>query len=239
MNFLDLVIIGVILLGGLAGYRKGLINALIGMAGSLVSFVVALGTYKTLTPVLFERLGAGKIVGQVLNSSISLPATAGQSINGTGLDQLSTVTELLPKPLQQEFNVLILETMKSAVSASVETIRDAMLQYLTLAVVSMVTFFLIFLLSKWILGIVGKAITKSIDRSLFGSLNHSGGFLAGVLASTLLIAIVVGFLFPLLSINLGQGALKTLSDLAHDSVLTPYLAKLFTGLTHSLSRMLS
>lgn len=237
MNFLDLIIIGVILLGGLAGYRKGLINALIGVAGSLVSLVIAFSTYKTLTPVLAERLGVGKIVGRVLSSSVSLPATKVQSIQGTGLDQLSLVTDLLPKPLQQEFNTLFLDMMKSAVSASIKTVGDAVVQYLTLVVVSMITFFLIFVLSKWILGFVGKVITKSSDRSLFGSLNHSGGFLAGVLASTLFISLVLGFLTPLFSVNMGQGVLKTLSLLAHDSVLTPYLVKLFTGLTHSLGRI--
>jgi len=235
MNFLDLVIIAILLLGGLAGYRKGLIGALIGVAASLVSLVIAFSTYKALTPVLMERFGVGRLVSEALKSTMVLPAVKAQAIQGNPLDQLAFLTNILPKPLQQEFDSLFAGMMNSAVSSSVKTIGDAVVQYFTTAVVSMIAFSLIFFVSKWLLGVLGKTITRILDRGLTGSLNHTGGFVAGLAAAIILLSIALGILTPLLALDVGPGTVKTMSQLAHNSMLTPLLQKVFVGLTHSLS----
>ncbi len=238
MNLLDLVIVGLLLLGGLAGYRKGLINAAIGLAASFISFVIAFSTYKKLTPVV-ANLGLGKMVQGAVKSVMSLPAAQGQPIKGNGLDQLALLTKLLPKPMQNELDAMFIEMMKSSAGATIKNIGEAMIGYITLVVVSMISFFLIFFICNWLLRFLGKSLTGGIGKGLVGSINSFGGFLAGVAASLLSVSVLFGFSGPIFSFNHGPGLLQTFSQLAQTSFLIPYLRQVFTGITHWLSYSLN
>ncbi len=236
MNFLDLVIIGALLLGGLTGYRKGLINSIIGVLSSLISFIAAFATYKSLTPVLHVQLGVGKFVQGVIKESMTIQAQSMQlqPIKGNVLNQIALITNVLPKDLQKEFDSMFVNLMKSAAGTTIKTLSDAVIQYFTLVILSFLTFFLIFIVTKWLLGFLGMALTKNLDRSIIGNANHSGGFVAGTITSLLFVSILMGFLVPLFAIY----PQNTFSRLVDQSLLAPYMTKVFTGITYLLGQML-
>lgn len=239
MNFFDLVIVGIVLLGGLAGYRKGLIGAVMGAASSIIAIFIAFSTYKVFSPILSDKFGLGKIIVGILKSVIKLPEIKSEPIVGNGLGQLGVISDLLPQPLRVEFGTMFSNMMDSAISAKIQNVGDAIIQYLSLAVVSMIAFFLIFIVVKLLLGFVSSVISKQFKHGVIGSVNNSGGFIAGAMASILFIAIVLGFLAPLFSFTADKGVLKTLSTLMQDSLLTPLFQKVFSGLSGLLGGMLT
>ncbi|HZW82343.1 MAG TPA: CvpA family protein [Candidatus Deferrimicrobium sp.] len=228
MNFLDLVIIGGILLGGLAGYHKGLINSVIGTIATFISLVVAFATYKIFTPILNTQLGVGILIQRILKDTITLPAAKTQPIgNGDPLNKLSLVTNALPVGLQKEFNQMFTNLLHTAVGTTIKTIGDAITQYFTLLIVSMLAFFIIFIITNLVIRLFGNALTSGFDKNIAGTLNNSGGFVAGSMAAFLFIAILTGFIVPLFALYS-----PTLTRLVNESLLTSYFLNVFMAINN-------
>jgi uncharacterized membrane protein required for colicin V production len=228
MNFLDLVIIGGLLLGGLAGYHKGLINSVIGTLATFVSLLVAFATHKIFTPILNTQLGVGTFVQKILKETMTLPAAKTQPIgNGNPLDKLSVVTNALPPGLQKEFNQMFTNLIHTAVETTIKTIGDAIIQYFTLVIVSMLAFFIIFIISNIVLHYIGNVLTKGFEKNIVGTINNSGGFIAGGMAAYLFVAILTGFIVPLFALYS-----PTLTRLVNESLLTSYFLNVFVAINN-------
>ena len=226
MNFLDLVIVGVVLFGGLVGYRKGLINAVIGILSSILSLGIAFATYQNVALILNKDLGLGRIVQSIVRNVLGSESSFLQPLKGNGLEQLQLITNALPVALQKDLNDTFTAIMKSAIGTAINTFGDAITQFLAQKIITVIAFLLIFMVAKLIIGFVAQLLTNNLDRNIVGSMNHSGGFLLGIVASVLFIAIATGFLVPLLTIY----SRSTLTQLLNQSLLTPLFAKLYLGL---------
>ncbi|MDA8443292.1 MAG: CvpA family protein [Peptococcaceae bacterium] len=234
MNFLDLVIVGLLLLGGLNGYRKGLIKSVVGIVSSFVSILVALATYKIITPMLHSKLGISKLVQKIVNHNSALPVTGVQPLQGNGLSQVAGNTSYLPQNLLSGFNSLFVNFMNSALGKTVHSTQDAMVQYISIVVVSIIAFLIIFVLVNWALRALGTLITKAFDHTFLGSLNHSGGFIIGVAGSVLILSITFAFFLPLVALYVNS---SSVTGLIKHSILLPQLNQIYAFLTSTLSRI--
>lgn len=222
MNFLDIVIIGLLLLGGLDGYRKGLINSLVSVGSIFVAAIVALIGFKQFIPVIDQKLGFGKVIENLVASSFTQSVLASSGSN----NPTSVVAGLLPPKVQGTVSDLLNNLYNSTVQLPVHNVGTMLARYFTVLLLGVTAFLIIFAICYAALRIIGKLLTRGLDRTIVGGLNHAGGFLFGAIGAIIMLSIAMTFLTPIISI-FGE---KTFVGLLQQSVLTPYMLKVFHGL---------
>ncbi len=216
MNFLDLIIIGGFLLGGLTGYRKGLINSMIGTVATLISLATAFAGYKVLIPIFNTQFKIEVLVRSMLKNTLTRQTSNIQPIGN------APVVDGLPQGLNSEFNRILMNLLHSVAGSTGKIIGDTIVQYISLLIVSMLSYLTIFILTFIVLRYISKILTKGINTSFIGALNSSGGFIAGALAAFMLIGITTCFIVPLFALYS-----PSLRHLANESLLTPIFVNTF------------
>ncbi|MFZ3131085.1 MAG: CvpA family protein [Desulfosporosinus sp.] len=225
---MDILIIGIILLGALFGYQKGLISSIVNFLSSIVGFVVASWKYMAalswaeqyfplqqwLEPVIYKA-----ILPVVQSKASSLQNQASGNILGS-----------LPPEWRSIFENLSSVQMPQAI----EQVTHHLAGMFTERILSLIAFGCVFYIVMIVIQLLFSILLHPFG-SWGGSLNRGGGLLFGGLSALVGMAVMAGLFSPLLQLGFGG----SLNALVQSSSFYPYLVEIFCVLDQVFAAQLS
>lgn len=207
MNYVDIVLGGILVLGAIAGFRQGLVRALGGFVGSIATVVLAL-------------VGAPALAGW-FNQKWQLAT------------KLSGWFPLLHPAGGQPLtpNSQVPDWLKSYVGTYVMPPRPVS-HGLADFLVTALAFIIILAVAGYLLRLVIGLVDRGIRFAPAGFLNAWGGALAGLVTTALSMAVLVGLVLPFLTSPRGSamGLGPEVTAQLHHSTVLPYLIQIFSWL---------
>ena len=212
---LDLIILLVIMIFMLVGYKKGLIKEIITFVSSIMALVLAFVVYPAINALLkltalYTMIYAG-VLGkiEVINFGKGLQSQA-KAIT----ENITWLPNFLTEQVINNNNTAMYEVL------GVHTIQEYISTYITNMIVSMIAILVTWVVIKvgivWILKLMGSIIEH---LPIISGFNHLGGLIVGVLKAMLTLS-VVALIIPVLI---------TIPNLSHIGEVfeMSYLAKWF------------
>lgn len=211
---IDAAIIGLLFLGALYGWKKGLVRMISGWMGWL------------LVPYLAFRFAP--ILGDILNKNYGFTGKIAAFLaHHQALLKIGSIFNLLLMP----FNFFIREVTGKGGAAAPETAAPAVLAVsLAKGIVFFLCVILLFFVAKWGLRLVGSIITRGLDHTLIGAVNHLAGGAVSLGVSFILLAVVLLITVRLAAGNAGTSDFWAYLNKAFDqSDLADILVQSFSG----------
>ena len=102
MNLIDVLILGVVLLGALQGYRKGLVTGIASFLGAILGFAIAASTYNMFLNWLIKSTPLSGWLEPIVYRSV-LPFVQSQATN-IGQGMVDKILSLVPSEWGNLFN---------------------------------------------------------------------------------------------------------------------------------------
>ncbi|SHN69526.1 CvpA family protein [Desulfitobacterium chlororespirans] len=223
MNSFDMLILAIVLIGAIQGYRKGLISGLISLGGSILGLVLAAKNYPILlqwleqnTPlrdwletVMYQRMlpsvqaKAAMIQEETLDKILSMfPEEFKDILSGSNLPDMQIYTDSVMQSIAQNFT---------------QAFADNALKIISFALIYFGVILLVEIVSAILLAPLGLLTT---------TINGGGGFIVGGLVTFLGLAIFVGLFSPLITMANPDETIGFFEN----STLYPYLKETFAYL---------
>jgi uncharacterized membrane protein required for colicin V production len=232
MNILDLLILILLVLGAVQGFRRGLISTAGGLVGFLGGLTLAGRYYVPFSNILGEKLGLRALFARIL-----LPLLAGLPTAGKGnlWPWISAVTTSSSGQPQTGFPPSLWEPLLGLKAGLSGASRDLLLAD---ALVKVIAFALIFGAVGLAVGYCAALISKLLPLLFLGGINRLGGLVLGLLVSILDLVVVIGLLTPVVisfavSIPVYGGDLLAAW---HNAVLVPYFVNCWVAVTPILQQ---
>lgn len=182
----DLVILVIILLFALVGYKKGLIKEVITLASSILALALALVVYPAVNMILKVTALYTLVYAGVLEKVQAINFGRGLQSQGKAIvENITWLPSSLTEQLVSNNNTAMYELL------GVHTIEDYISTYITDMIISMiailVTWFLLKVVLVWILKFMGMIIEH---LPIISGFNHLGGLVAGILKGALTLSII-------------------------------------------------
>ncbi|MDD4665217.1 MAG: CvpA family protein [Clostridia bacterium] len=240
MNLIDLLLIIFLFLGLLKGFKKGLLNSLVGLLSCLVGLFVAIKASPYVAVWLETKFQLTAKVAQYFEKRLALSEAVSQlkigslplaDVNALG-DSLSSLPEQLRTQLL-DFAQKIGEQMGQAAEAN---LGDVLYLFLAEIVVKIVVIILIWFIIDKGLCFCACFLTKLTENTFLGFLNKCGGVCIGLLIRVLTLTIVIGLSSPLFNLarHTEPSFLSTVLQTISEAQLVPYFTALFSLLTGRL-----
>ena len=246
MNTVDLLIILLLVLGIISGYRKGFIGSLVGIVGSLVGLFTAYHYYPVVTQWLQQQFGLKEILGGYFNEHLVLPQAVSQfRLESLGLSKISELGTLLDKVDMSEALhaqlLLYLEKFQAtlALPASM-SLGDIIHQFLATIIMNVAAFIVIWLFVAMLINLIAAALTRVATGTVFGGLNRFGGMALGLLLRVFTLTILIGLISPLLNLaeltepSLFSAVLGTISE----AKTIPYFVDFYAVVSEKIVNLL-
>lgn len=221
MNFFDILVLVIVLLGAIQGYRKGLISGLISLGGSLVGLVVAAKNYQTLLEWLDQNTPfRGWLEAVIYKRMLTSVQDKAELMQEQTLEKfLSIFPEEFKKGMLGGAN---LSDMQIYTDSVLQSIAQNFTYTLTDNALKIIAFALIYFGVIVALEIISAILLAPLG--LFsGTINGGGGFIVGGVVSFLGLAIFVGLFSPFLTIANPGDTIGFLES----STTYPYLKQTF------------
>lgn len=196
MNIVDIVIILLIALGAYRGYKRGLLNALGGLFGWVISLIVAFTFNSNFKAFLDKQFNLTPSVGSWMGDKFPLPA--GFEETNSSPQEIQQVVEALPMPaFMQDImveNIAVMGEQEGAPENLSHIFGYGIAEMLIAGLAFLLLFFLVSLIIKFILGF----LTKGLSLTPLGGLNRLGGLVIGGAVYSLILAIIAGVIYPYL-----------------------------------------
>lgn len=193
--------LGVVGIGAVKGLARGMILTLFDTVGYMAAVAVA---------TIFTRPAAATIDGifhleswvtQALSQIIPLPAA---SASPSGVPAADLVRQVGGLGLPQVYERVVLARLSSSASSPAGgeplvlsgLIYDAIGNFL----VTMLVFFVLFLLTKGILSLTGGLFHRVFGAGVLSLFNRAAGLVLGAVRSGIILAVLLGVLVPALSL---------------------------------------
>lgn len=227
MNLIDIVILIILLVSAIAGFRRGLAQSLAGIIGSVGGLIAG---YQFARPVaaraellwgVTTRLAAfcAKYVKVVLPATASLPENATPTMVQQALSAQS-----IPAPIRDYFLRNMNDTLAQLGSGS---LTDLLARTLAGLLITAVAFTVIYLLCRAVALLIGAWLTHLAERSPLNMPNHFGGGLIGLLEGAIGVTLAVGLLTMVVALLPPTG---TMAVTCAQSGLVKLFAKAFYAL---------
>lgn len=220
MNIFDILILGLLILGALQGYRKGLISGLVSFLGSIFGFYFAVREYLN----VFEWLEQHTPLRQWLEPIVYrflLPSVQSQA-QTTQQQTLDKILSVFPKELRGLISSGAVPDFQAYTQNLVQTMTKTVSGILTENLMKIIAFFITYAVVILILQIVVNLILAPMGF-FSGTVNRGGGFLFGFLGALVGVAIIIGLISPFLSL-LGQSEVAVLIK---EAWFYPHLLQIF------------
>jgi len=228
MNLIDILILGLILLGALQGYRKGLISSIITFLSSIVGFLVASWKYLVVLRWAEQYFPLQQWLEPVIYRAI-LPSVQSKA---SSLQQqtLGNILGGLPPQWRSIFENLTGVQMPQAV----EQVTHSLVGVFTESILSLIAFGCVFYSVVAVMQLFSFILLRPFG-SWGGSFNRQGGLLFGGLSALIGLSVMAGLFSPLLQLGVGG----SLNALIQSSSFYHYLVGIFGVLDQVLKAQLS
>ncbi|NLO76255.1 MAG: CvpA family protein [Clostridia bacterium] len=236
MNLIDLLLIVFLLLGIIKGYRKGLLNSLVGLCSSIIGLFVAIKTYSYVVAWLEAKYQFTSKLSQYFAERLTFSETVGESTLGSlPLSEASPAWGGLPLPeiLKTQLLEISQGLGEKFGQAAVTNIGDVLYLFLAEKVLNLLAIILIWFVVNKGLCLLSNFFTSLTKDTFLGSLNRIGGICIGLLIRVLILTIIIGLCNPLFNVaphaepSFFSAVLITISE----AQLVPCFTTLFSILT--------
>lgn len=197
MNFFDILVLVIVLLGAIQGYRKGLISGLISLGGSLLGLVLAAKNYQTLFEWLDQNTPfRGWLEAVIYKQMLPLVEAKAELVQGQTLENFLS---MFPKEFKSILGDAYLADLQKQTDSILQSIAQNFSQTLTESALKIISFALIYFGVIIVIEIISAVLLAPLGL-LSGTINGGGGFIVGGFVSFLGLAIFVGLFSPFLTI---------------------------------------
>lgn len=202
MNWLDIVIIAILLINIVKGLQSGFVTAFFGLSGMIASVFTALFYHNRVSLYLnsnYDLIGKTK---RFLESKLTIPLeTAGTHLNDMARSQLQqTISNLsLPEPLK---NLLV----KNADAANINffggmaTVGNYVTTFVSNMVVNIISFMIVFMAVKLMFSVISFFLDRLVQREGMGFYNRLAGLGFGAIKGVIIIMIFATVLTPIITV---------------------------------------
>ena len=211
MAWLDLLIIVLIVLSVIIGYKRGLILTLFSIGSYIVAFIFSRRYYANLTNWIKNQFFITNKLNDLIGSHVQLkipetnivPPVEGHAQGIANFINQDTIK--MPEFIQ---NLLVnnLEVQTIA-QQTVEGIRNQIIDTIATLFLNVISMVVLFFLIKWTITILGLAINKVFELPVLGAFNQMLGGVLGGIRGIFLIIIMLFILIPI-SISSPQGIIS-------------------------------
>lgn len=210
MAWLDLLIIVLIILNIIIGYKKGLVLTLFSIGSYIAAFILSKKYYGDLTLWIKTNFSIIDKLKEFLSHyvQLNLPSTV-EGVNYTGanpdiflenteqvfslMDQesLAKMPQFLQKYLINEIDV---QTMAQQ---TIEGFRNQVIDTLATLLLNIISMIILFLVIRWTIVIIGMVVNKIFELPLLGAFNHTLGGILGVVRGLFIVVLILFILIPI------------------------------------------
>lgn len=199
---MDLIIIAILVLSIVMGYKKGLINVVFNIFAFFIALIATIILYKPVANIIINNTEIDdKIKSTIINNTTEEEKQNEESSNNTGI--------------QKYIEDAIKNTADEAKSQVIETVADTV----SIRAVEILTSIILFIVIRAVL-IVLKVFTQAIaNLPLIKQFNELGGIIYGIAKGLIIIYIILTIMYFVVSIN-GKG---NIAEAINNSYITKIL----------------
>jgi len=215
LNWLDWVIIVVVVLSSLQGLRSGLLASVAKLAGIVSGLWVAFNYHHSLALYVAGRWNAEEKLSSWLEGILKLWAPGSGPVS-LGLTAEGGVTASV-----------------AAANLSSDSLSDYLAGTFTAGVLDALSFLFLLLAVAWLAGLIGRMLTKIAGWCFLGPLNRVAGVLFGAARGIVIVIVMLILLAPFQFYNIPpdilpeEHAFRLPGKTLNDSKLLPYFEPLF------------
>ncbi|NLM55845.1 MAG: CvpA family protein [Clostridiales bacterium] len=187
--FLDIIILAVIVICIVRGYRLGFIRSIMGLISSVAAFAAAVYFTPSLSSVFYNKVFLPSISGEIRETLMSLFMRGGETLSP---DELFAESPEALTSLLERFGVTkdsLAERFASAEAATSETVTEiskAIAAPAASAMSNIVSYFIIFTAALIILRIITVVLGAVFELPVLRTLNRTAGLILGILCALVL-----------------------------------------------------
>lgn len=205
---IDLILIAIVVLNVVIGYKKGLINVIFNIFAFFIAIILTLILYKPVSAIIINNTDFKDNIKQIIIDN-------NDKNNEIDEKDIKSKDETY---LQKYVNNKIVELEKTGIDKAKEVIADTISQKVIEILVGLILFIII-----RILLVLLKFITEGIaELPIIKQFNHIGGIAYGIIKSIIIIYLLLLILFIVMSLK----ADGLISNMVNSSVITKYLMEL-------------
>ena len=230
MNLIDVLILGLILLGALHGYQRGLITSIVNFLSNIVGFVIASWEYMLALHWAEQYFPLKQWLEPLIYRGL-LPTV--QSKASTLQQQtVGNILGALPPEWRNIFASLNVPVVQ--MPQAIEQVTHSLAGLLAERILSLIAFGCVFLVVVLLIQLLAVILLRPFG-SWGGAFNRGGGLLFGGLGALIVMSVMAGLFAPLLNLGLGG----SVNGLIQNSTLYPYLVGIFHALDQAFSAQIS
>jgi len=226
MNVIDIGILIILILGGIRGYRRGLLLTVVGLGSYLVGLLVATRYYGVVAAFFNQKFGLTEHVSTYLGANSSIPAATAQAgVPVLHPSQVGTAVAGLPIPVfaRQELTSSVNDIINLSFQQGITRLGEAITYFFASTIVDALAFLVLCLVVSKLVRMIAGWLTDFSGGSLLGGINRSTGLVAGLATASLLLVVVAGVLVPFLTFVGGGKAGMAVAQPLSQSVFVPHL----------------
>ena len=198
---MDIVLVAILVLNVIIGYKKGLINVIFNICAFLLAIVITIILYKPVSNIIIENTNIKENIKSTIINNNPNEATKEEKTNTNDIQKY------------------IENTVQGVADDAKEKATETVAETIAIKVVEIITCIILFILTRIIL-ILLKFVTETISNlPLIKQFNEIGGLVYGVIKGLIIIYILLTILFLVVSIN-GNGAI---ANSIEESNITKFL----------------
>ncbi|MDD4334022.1 MAG: CvpA family protein [Desulfotomaculaceae bacterium] len=220
MNWLDWLIVAVLVISAFQGLRRGLLLSVAKLAGVLLGFGLGITYYRELAAYLNNQWQLEEkvlpLAGKILE--IFFPA----ELKGGSAFYAGSAAQINPYSMLHSYG----EYLASSFTATI---------------INAICFLALVILTVWVVNLAGLILNKIADLSFLGPLNHVGGLFFGGVKGIIIVMIVLTLISPFQHTGLPRnspqmpgGTPSNKGGVFSDSKMLPYFVPLFNAIDRPL-----
>jgi len=221
LNALDFILIGILLLSAIIGFRRGLVLTVFRFVSFILALLIASRLYPIVSRFLRDSFIYENIRGRIAGAA-NIEGVFQENIPNPDINEALRGREIINSlPLPQSMREMLYEgnTPDMFELLRVNTIEDYISGFFANIVINVISLVLVFILALVILHFIGKAL-KIVDRiPVINTFNRVGGLIVGALIG----AGIVWLCVTVITMFFSVGASGTMYELMQGSALTRWL----------------
>ena len=242
VNYADITIFVILLLGALLGFRRGLIRSLLGLLGTLIALFLALKFHRPVALFAGEATGLLEKWTDFFTKHVPLPeAISALPVDSSGLQGLDAVIGRLFLPEFLKTQLWEWLELISRDATGISTIGELVGRGIALALLSALALFILWFIFENLISLGARFLTSLINKiKLLNGLNQLGGAFFGIAVNLLVLMVLFGtlsFLLDLGDIYKAEWANRIVTEM-NSSIFIPFLRTGFEALLSNVIRLL-
>ncbi|MCL1883032.1 MAG: CvpA family protein [Defluviitaleaceae bacterium] len=177
MNYLDLIVIVLIALCALSGFRRGLIRTVYGLVSFFIAWIIASAIYPYVARIL-----RGTVLFDIIRDGIKTGLNLEMFVNEHSMARQAELIEAIPIPLPEQLRERLLN-IEPDISGllRVDAIEDYISTFFTNVAINGIAIIAVFIIVIIILSILGSVLDIVGKLPVINTLNNFGGLAVGIL----------------------------------------------------------